>query len=230
MILFNTLFCFIMIFILLHCLQCWSTPRCKVLRHVFKPSALLSWWDGQEILSVNLCIDMKSRETNPIKIVKSRNRDWPFIVHWIFQLALHYCSVFTLVKEIVFNEVVSPTANPWKEAIMWNIAKKSPEVDQIPRKKVVQGAWGRCSVSSNWNCSTSWKKDGNTSSSSSVFKQFYPTVWDFQFGQIFKFQTSVGKWKHSQFKKCWGPCSSFWACSGGRPAAPLESGIPKTIK
>lgn len=43
MILFNTLYCFIMMFILLPCLQCWSTPRCKVLRHVFKPSALLSW-------------------------------------------------------------------------------------------------------------------------------------------------------------------------------------------
>lgn len=73
--------------------------------------------------------------------------------------------------------------------------------------------------------------------SSSVFKHqkrffagFHPTVWDFQFCQIFKFQTSVGKWKHSQFKKCWRPCSSFWACSGGRPAAPLECGLPKTVK
>lgn len=80
MILFNTLFCFIMMFILLPCLQCWSTPRCKVLRHVFKPSALLSWWGGREILALNVCTNMTSRETNPIKIVKSRNRDWPFIV------------------------------------------------------------------------------------------------------------------------------------------------------
>ena len=37
------------------------------------------------------------------------------------------------------------------------------------------------------------------------------------------FQTSNVCWKALSVQKWWGPCSSFWACSGGRPAAPFES-------
>ena len=196
-----------------------STPRCKVLIHVFKPSGLLSWC-GQEIRPWSLkCVHShgnlgKLWETNPTKNVQVQKfRDWPMHkFHWIFQQVSDYCRVFTLVfKKIDSMRWWAQKSNPSKEAVMWNFVKTSWSWS---RKKVLQGGWGGCSVSYNWNASTSWKKDGNISPSSIVFKHqkrylpgFYPTVWDFQLYQIFRLQTFVGK--HSQFKNGGGLVALF---------------------